>query len=187
MLPFPDSNVYYAAFLRGINVGGNKILKMEDLRRALASLGFKNVKTLLASGNVVFETAEPQASVVGEKIEKKLKTAFGTDIGVLVRKISELSRLVETDPFKGVKVTPQTRLYVTFLSEKPKSRLKVPFESSDKDFKILSVTDHEVCCALTLTPKSGTLDLMGFIEKEFGRKVTTRNWNTIIKVMKAVE
>jgi uncharacterized protein (DUF1697 family) len=178
-----DKQTAYAAFLRGINVGGNKPVKMDELKKAFESLGFKKVKTLLASGNVVFEAPHSSASVLTPKIEEKLKKRFGHEIGVLIRTITELQHLEESNPFKGTNVTPQTRLYVTFLSEKPKSGLKIPHESPDKNFKILRAAENEVCSVLTLSPNSRTVDLMNVLEKEFGRKITTRNWNTIAKVL----
>ncbi len=183
-----DKQNAYAAFLRGINVGGHKTVKMDQLKKAFESLGFKNVQTLLASGNVLFEALQTSASVLTKTIEEKLIKVFGYEIGVLIRKIGGLQRLEEADPFKGVEVTPQTRLYITFLSEKPKSGLKVPRQSPapDKNFKIIRATESEVCSVLSLSPGSRTVDLMGFLEKEFGRKVTTRNWNTITRLLKQI-
>ncbi len=177
--------IRYVAFLRGINVGGHKTVKMEELKRAFESLGFEQVETLLASGNVLFDSPAASESALVKKIEKTLATAFGFEIGVCVRRIEELQRLAETSPFAGVKVTPQTRLYVTFLAEKPKSGLKIPYESPDKNFKIIRATESELCSVLTLSPNSRTVDLMSILEKKFGGRVTTRNWNTINKVLKA--
>jgi uncharacterized protein (DUF1697 family) len=111
--------------------------------------------------------------------------AFGREIGVLVRKVEELRRLAEANLFVGVKVTAQTRLYVTFLAEKDQSSLKIPYESPDKNFKIIRASGREVCSVATLSPSSRTVDLMSILEKEFGRKITTRNWNTIEKILKA--
>jgi uncharacterized protein (DUF1697 family) len=174
----------YAAFLRGINVGG-VVVKMDKLKKTLEAIGFTNVKTLLASGNVLFTAPAASESALVKKIETKLEAAFGREIGVLVRKIEELQRLAESDPFAGIEVTPQTRLYVTFLSDKNKSSLKIPYTSPDGNFKIIRASDREVCSVATLSPNSRTVDLMSILEKEFGRKVTTRNWNTIEKVLKA--
>jgi uncharacterized protein (DUF1697 family) len=175
--------IKYAAFLRGINVGGVTV-KMDKLKKTFEAIGFANVKTLLASGNVLFAAPAASEGTLVKKIEKKLEAAFGREIGVLVRKIEDLQRLADADPFAGIKVTPQTRLYVTFLAEKPKSSLKIPYASPDKNFKIIRATASEVCSMLTLTPESRTVDLMSVLEKEFGRKVTTRNWNTIEKILK---
>src|SRR5579859_237738 len=172
----------YAAFLRGINVGGRKPVKMEDLRKTFAALGFQNIETVVASGNVIFDAAEPGVGALVEGIEGKLNQVFGHEIGILVRSLKELQDLARLNPFKKIEVTPQTRLYVTFLSQKPKKRLKIPHESSGKGFRILRVSDREVCSVVTLSPSWGTTDSMAVLEKEFGKRITTRNWNTITKI-----
>lgn len=176
----------YAAFLRGINVGGNKPVPMERLKKAVESLGFRNVKTLLASGNVLFEARSANADTLVKRIEEKLEQTFGHEIGTIVRTLEELQDLADLDPFKGIKVTPRTRLFVTFLSEKPKTRLKIPYVSPDKSFRILRLTDRDVCSVLTPGRQwAKNLRQMDILEKEFGKKVTTRNWNTIVRVLKA--
>src|SRR5437899_4674629 len=90
------------------------------------------------------------------------------------------------NPFKDVKLTPETRLYVTFLSEKPTPGQKAKLRAAGKDFKLLRVSDREVCSGITISPQRHTTDLMAQLEKELGRKVTTRNWNTIVRVLDAV-
>jgi len=175
----------YVAFLRGINVGGRKPMKMEELKAAFASLGFRNVRTFLASGNVLFEAPHTSVSVLTGRIEERLRKAFRSEIGVLVRTIRELEQLNEANPFKEVRVTPQTRLYVTFLSAKPKSGLKITHRLPEKDFKIVRVSKGEVCSVLTLSANSRTTDLMNTLEKEFGQNITTRNWNTITRILKS--
>lgn len=174
----------YVAFLRGINVGGHKSVKMDELKKTFDSMEFKNVKTVLASGNVIFETPKTATNTLSKKIAEKLRETFGFEIGVIIRTIEELHHISNSDPFKGIKVTPQTRLYITFLSEKSKSSLKIPYESLDKNYKILKLSANEICSVLTITPISKTVGLMDILEKEFGKKVTTRNWNTIIRLLK---
>lgn len=174
-------NTKYVAFLRGINVGG-KMVKMEALRKAIEELGYEHVKTLLNSGNVVFEAEEKNEKKLQQVIEEKLEKVFGFHIDVLLRTQKNIQALVSADPFKGIAVTPQTRLYVTFLSEKSVHALKIPYESPEKDFRILRVTDTEVVSVLTLSEKRGTTDVMKIPEKEFGKLITTRNWNTVKKI-----
>jgi uncharacterized protein (DUF1697 family) len=180
-----NRQIAYAALLRGINVGGHKLVKMDDLKKAFESLGFQNVKTLLASGNVVFQAPLMSASVLTKQIEEKLKKIFGFEIGVLIRSIKELQRLDKANPFAGIKVTPQTRLFVTFLSERPASSLKAPYVSPGGNFKILRASKSEVCSVLTITNLRRGMQFMAFLDKEFGRKVTTRSWNTIIRILNA--
>lgn len=172
----------YAAFLRGINVGGNKKVPMTELKKCLEKLGFKNVKTLLNSGNVVFETDKTKPDVLRKKIEAELKRTFGFEVSTIIRSLDELQKLIDSDPFKGIKVTPATRLYITFLSEKPTTKLKLPYTSPDRNFKILQASNTEVYSWLVVTADRGSVDAMGILEKEYGKNVTTRNWNTVKKL-----
>ncbi len=179
-----NTMVRYAAFLRGINVGGHNSIPMPKLKSAFESLRFRNVRTILASGNVVFETGMSDTTVLEKRIERHLKKTFERDISVLVRSLEKLRRLSESEAFKGIAMTPQTRLYVTFLSERLKRDLKIPRGSDTKPFEIVRVSEREVFSVITLTPGSRTVDLMGILEKEFGAKITTRNWNTIVRILK---
>ena len=129
----------YAAFLRGINLGGHKQIRMEALKKLFESMGFEGVRTLLNSGNVLFQAGGSPTKTLGDKIEKEIEKAFGHKVAVILRTIPEIQDIANSDPFKRVKVTPDTRLYITFLSEKPVANLKVPYESPEKDFKILSI------------------------------------------------
>jgi uncharacterized protein (DUF1697 family) len=173
----------YAAFLRGINVGGNKQIKMDALREAFAAWGFTDVRTLLASGNVLFEAEDQDSKKLAEIISRGIEETFGFAVSVIVRPLKELQALVEQNPFDGVAVTKDTRLYVTLLPEKRETQLSIPYETPEKDFVILRVSDKEVCGVLTLNRGRGTVDVMAILEKEFGRDITTRNWNTILKMV----
>lgn len=174
--------VKYAAFLRGINVGGRKVT-MEDLQQVFESLGFKDVKTFIASGNVVFESDSSDSTSLTYNIEQKLKTQFGFDIAIMLRSLEDLQALASADPFKGVASDSKTKLYVTFLTDKPEARLGLPYKHPDKNFTIVRLSDTEACSVLTLSSGTGTTDLMKFLEKQFGKNITTRNWNTIQKLL----
>jgi uncharacterized protein (DUF1697 family) len=175
----------YAAFLRGINVGGNKKVPMQTLRAALEKATFQNVRTLLASGNVLLESSIAEPNRVRRMMEKVIVETFGFSSSVLIRTIAELQALAATDPFKKITVTKDTRLYVTFLPEKPKGKLKIPYESPEKNFLIIRATPTELCSVLTVTPGEGTPEAMTILEKEFGKNITTRNWKTIQKMLAA--
>ena len=174
----------YAAFLRGINVGGNVLVKMADVKKIFETLGFENVQTVLASGNILFEAVEKSAKELALMIAAALEKKYKRSIGVIVRSVDDLHDLADKKPFKYIDITPATRLYITFLSEKPQTTLKIPYVSPQKDFTILAVTNSEIISVLTVTEKRGTTDAMNIIEKEFGKNVTTRNWNTIEKILK---
>ncbi len=176
--------VGYVVLLRGINVGGHKVIKMGELVGVFESLGFQNVTTVLASGNVIFECPKADPVNLTARIETALKKAFGCDVGVIIRAILQLEELVASDPFAKIKLTSDTRLYVTFLPERVSSTLKVPYQSPDKAFKVVSISNGDVCSILTVTPGTQSTDLMSFLEKQFGKKITTRNWNTVEKILK---
>jgi uncharacterized protein (DUF1697 family) len=176
----------YAAFFRGINVGGHRPTRMADVVRAFESLGFKNVKTLLASGNVVFEAPRGSREQLVSRINDKLVKNCGHEIHTIVRTMDELRSLAASEPFKAIRVTPHTRLFVTLLSKKPVTTLKIPYLSPDKSFRILSVGDGVVCSVLTVGPQwAKNLRQMDILEKEFGKEVTTRSWSTVLRILKA--
>src|SRR5512136_2625192 len=108
-------NINYCGFLRGINVGGHALVKMAELKNAFEKMGFENVRTVLASGNVLFETGQSNKKVLVAKIERELKQAFKKDIKVMLRSLADLKRLQSASPFENIEVTPGTRLYITFL------------------------------------------------------------------------
>jgi uncharacterized protein (DUF1697 family) len=176
----------YAAFLRGINVGGKSQMKMEELRAVLTSLGFRDVATLLNSGNVVFTADEAKASTLARTIEAALEERFGRKTGVIVRTEREIEALIAADVFSGITVTPNTRLYVTLLGDEGekggKAPLTLPYASPEGDLRVLRATDGTICSVVTLSPQRGTLDLMKVMEDAYGKNVTTRNWNTMVKV-----
>jgi uncharacterized protein (DUF1697 family) len=177
-----DTLTSYIALLRGINVGGNKKVPMADLKKLLEKNGYKDVKTLLASGNVIFSTVKMDEKKLEKDLEALLEKHFKFSIPVLIRTVESIQKLINANPFKGIKETPDTRLYITFLSEKPTSKLKIPYVSPGKEFKILSVSSTEIVSILVISEKVKTTEAMNILEKEYGKRVTTRNWNTVLKL-----
>ncbi len=175
--------------MRGINVGwkGRRAIKMDALRKAFEDWGYENVKTLLASGNVVFETQEADPKSLRAEIEAGIKRVFGMEIRVILRSEKEMRALVKTNPFKGIKTKSDTQLYITFLSTPSKSKLKIPYKSPQGDFKILEVTKGHISSVVDPSLGNGTVAAMSILEKGFESIMTTRNWNTVLKVAKAME
>jgi uncharacterized protein (DUF1697 family) len=167
----------YVALLRGINIGGHKKVPMKELKKALEQQSFLNVKTLLNSGNVVFE-GEKDAVL---SIQGLLEKTFGFSIDTIVLPFEEVVKLVGSEPFKEVKVTPQIRMYVTFLPKKSESKLAIPYLSEDGSFRIIKLTDVAVFSVLDLD-KSKSTDAMKILEKEYGKHITSRNYNTVLKI-----
>ena len=169
----------YVAFLLGINVG-RRIVKMDALKKLFESLGFRDVQTYLASGNVRFLSTRKSPDTLIHTIEPALEKKFGFKVGVIVRPIADIEQIVAAHPFRGIDVTPDIRLYVTFLSEKPLS-IAVP-KSPAKEYKVLKVASGEVYSVLDLSKAAKTPDVMKLLGTLYGKKITTRNWNTIQKI-----
>jgi uncharacterized protein (DUF1697 family) len=179
-----DINLFsYAAFLRGINVGGKRQIKMEALQIAFQSWGLENVATILNSGNILFDAHSNDPLEVRQIITTGIQSNFGFDADVFVRTIEDLKLLSARDPFKGYHESTLTKLYVTFLNQKALPKIAIPYQSPGKELKILLVTDKEIFSVVSLTPGYGTTQMMSFLEKEFGSGLTTRNWNTVIKIL----
>jgi uncharacterized protein (DUF1697 family) len=172
--------VRYVAFLRGINLGKRRV-KNTELSRIFDGLGYGDVKVLIASGNVVFEADEKNEAKLTKTVEDALTKELGFQVPTMLRSVSEVQAMIDRDPFEGIEATKQTRLYVTLLAEKTKSSMKLPHASEDGNFRILSRSDREVYSVLTVVEGSRTVDLMAVLEKEYGKSVTTRNWNTVVK------
>ncbi len=179
-MPIPN----YVAFLRGINVGKRQV-QMTKLKSAFDKMGFTESQTILATGNIVFYSSNENIVELTTQIENDLEKLFGFPVEVILRTGAHMKKLLTSDPFKGIKITPDTRLYVTYLSLPHASVLPIPYTSPEKEYTIFKVTDTEVFSTLVLGPDTRTVEVMAIIEKEFGKEVTTRNWNTVLRVVDA--
>jgi uncharacterized protein (DUF1697 family) len=173
--------VTYIAFLRGINSGLNPTLKMDVLKWAFEELGYQNVKTVIASGNVIFDAEAAKENELEKTIEEALPKAIGFESATIVYKLTDLKRLARLDAFKSIEVTPATRLFVTFLKKPPKNSSK----TSGNGFKVIRESGRALFTVLDLA--GTTPDLMKMLDKEFGKANTTRSWKTIEKILQKAE
>ncbi|TAK58164.1 MAG: DUF1697 domain-containing protein [Bacteroidetes bacterium] len=181
----------YIAFLRGINVSGQKIIKMEELRKIFEGMKFPNVKTYIQSGNVIFDSSEKNAEKLTQKIEKGLVKALGYDVAVILRSKEEIAEIVTLDPFNISSGTLQykktkagdAKPYVVFVSLAPGNIPKLPMVSPKGDVEIVGVHKNTFFCLSHPLPNGTRGFPNAFIEKEFKIPATTRNWNTVNKVL----
>jgi uncharacterized protein (DUF1697 family) len=165
----------YAALLRGVMPMN---AKMAALREAFEAAGFRDVKTVLSSGNVVFDAATATEASLEHRAEAAMKARLGRAFPTIVRPIEVLRAMLASDPYDDFAVDPKAKRIVTFLRAKPKARLELPVELHGA--RILSLKGREVFSAYLPTPKGPVF--MGLIEKTFGKDVTTRTWETVVKV-----
>jgi uncharacterized protein (DUF1697 family) len=175
--------IEYVAFLRGINVGGKKLIKMEALSRVFERSGFKNVRTFIQSGNVIFDAAEANTELLTNKIEKKILKSFGEDVTVVLQTVAELEKIVRRNPFKKVKPDADVMMFVVFLSTEPNSRPKLPLISATENLEVFAIKDR-AAFILCHRKKNGWFGFPNnFIEKQLGVSATTRNWTTVRKIV----
>lgn len=170
----------YISILRGINVGGHRKILMADLKKMYESLGFKEVKTYIQSGNVIFETNKKQKpEKLEELIEKNIKKYFGHEVPVIIRTKEEWSIVVNENPF--LQEYAIENLAVTFLSDAPDTELlKSLHQTSFLPDRISIIGKHTfIYCQgkYHLSPLTNNL-----IEKKLKLKATTRNWKTVLKL-----
>jgi uncharacterized protein (DUF1697 family) len=168
----------YIAILRGINVSGKNIIKMDVLRLAFAELNFENVRTYIQSGNVVFKSKISDAKNLEKKISKKILDKFGFNVPVIVKEISEIIEVFNNNPFVNQRNEEINFLYVTFLSELPEKEnlKKILSIKSESDEYVVSGKNIYLYC-----PKGyGNTKLSNtFFENKLKVSATTRNWKTL--------
>lgn len=166
----------YVAFLRGINVGGRNLLKMEDVRQIFTDLGFANVSSYKASGNILFETDMKLDDVV-KSIKMVLYRQSGREIEVFIRTFSQIREIVDLDPFKR-RNADLGKLFVTFIPNNQVKEVNLPIWSRNKDVEIFLVRSGEVFSQTFLyKERYGAPNKL--VENKFNLPATTRNWNTI--------
>jgi uncharacterized protein (DUF1697 family) len=166
----------YISMLRGINVSGQKKTSMTELRELYESLGLKNVRTHIQSGNVIFKSPSADPLKLKSKIESAIKESLGFDAPVFIRTRDDFQKLIKETPYP--KKDPGKR-HVTFLSDIPRLMPLDEIERiKDKSEEFL-ISGREVY--LFLPNGSGKTKLSNtFFEKKLNVGATTRNWNTVL-------
>lgn len=172
----------YIALLRGINVSGQKLLKMEELRKVFEGMGFKNVRSYIQSGNIIFETAKTKPEKLCSKIQKELLKIFGYEVTVVVRTIPEIEEVIKKYPFSKVRKHEECRIYVSFLERVPDKAAVKELIALNSEDEMFHIADDNLYVLLrhgfpdSLTGKN-------IIEKKLKIRATTRNWNTVNKLI----
>ncbi|MDR3681976.1 MAG: DUF1697 domain-containing protein [Flavipsychrobacter sp.] len=172
----------YATFLRGINVSGHNIVKMDVLKELFAMPGIKNIVTYIQSGNVIFDTKATDNAALERKIEKQLHKELGLPIRALVRSLEEIEQVIAANPFTDIPEDDNRKLYVTFLETIP---------AADKATALLALCSNgdelmqiSGSSLYFLSPSYGKTKFSNnFVEKKLGVAATTRNWATLNKVI----
>ena len=173
--------IRYIAFLRGINVSGQKLIKMADLKVYFEMPGIRNVVTYIQSGNVLFDAKEADEAMLHKKISAQLEKKLGYEVTLVLRELTDIQEVIKNNPFDKEKTEGKKGLYVTFLSEEPKIELRRVLDAFTNENEYMHLVGREVYVyseSYGETKFSNT-----FIEKKLGVSATTRNWATVNKIL----
>ena len=174
----------YVALLRGI-APTNPNMRNDKLRGVFEKLGFENIKTVISSGNVVFESPSRSVRELEDRIENAFPEELGFNSTTIIRSQKQVQQLVDKNPFQGMEHSQTSSLNVTFLKQKRKIDIKFPYNVENRDYTLLGMYDGAICSVIDLT-SAKTPDLMIWLEKQFGKEITTRTWKTVERIQKAM-
>ena len=167
----------YISILRGINVGGKKLIKMDALRTMLEILNFKNIRTYVQSGNVIFSIDNTDVKELADKISKLIEKELQFVVPVIVLTKETLKEIIDQNPFAKDPDKEMSNMHVTFLADKPNEY----DETIVKDKMQVGEEIHFASNAVYLYLPKGYSETKlnnNFLEKKLKVVATTRNWKT---------
>jgi uncharacterized protein (DUF1697 family) len=172
----------YIAFLRGINVSGKNLIKMNELALLFEKLGYQKVRTYIQSGNVVFESIDNEIDTIQEKLFYQILLMFGFEVPVIVRSGDDLNKVFKNNPFIHQGNEYIEKLHVTFLSEVPnqENTLKLDAFRNLEDHFVLEGDVVYIYCE---NGYGKTKLNNAFFENKLKISATTRNWKTVGKLV----
>ncbi len=172
----------YTAFLRAINVGGHRKIKMADLRTQLEALALENVATLIASGNVVFDATESDPAVLEQRIEAQLAEANGFEVPTFVRTGQDLTALAAADPFGAEAAHEDATTYLAFLRATPNPNQAAAVLALQNPVDTFHLDGRHLYWLRRRDRGTSVLEKTP-LEKTVGIEMTMRNMNTIQKMV----
>jgi uncharacterized protein (DUF1697 family) len=171
----------YVAFLRAINVGGHTV-KMDYLRHLFEDLGFSNVETFIASGNVIFDSASKSTKALEKKIEDRLQETLGYQVATFIRTTVELAAIAHYNPFNAAELKAEgSAVYIAFLRESPRNEAKQKLLSFTSEQDVFHVSGREAYW-LCRQKFSDSKFSSARLEKSLGMQATLRNSTTLTKI-----
>lgn len=171
----------YVALLRGIGPS-NPNMRNDKLRGVCESLGLGGVQTLLSSGNVLFEADTVDVAALEATLEAAWSEALGFESKTILRSRQELQELAGLKPFGDLEHGAGSYLLVTFSRTALTVDFELPHQPVDRDYRIVGRSTREVFSVTDMT-SAGTPDVMTWLERTFGREITSRTWLTVSRIL----
>jgi uncharacterized protein (DUF1697 family) len=174
------------SLLRGVNVGGHHKVKMDDLRALYESLGFEDVQTHINSGNVLFRTGGRDLVRLRQRIEDAIESACGFRCDVILRTPSDLRQVIATNPFSARPGMDASKLAIHFLAADPSAAAREQVRAIDAAPEELHIDGRELYIYFPNGMARPKLS-MPLLEKTLKTPGTSRNWNTVRKLLEVAE
>jgi uncharacterized protein (DUF1697 family) len=174
------------SMLRGVNVGGHKMVKMDALKALYESLGLRDVETYVQSGNVIFRTEGRELVRLCKRIENGIEQTFGFHSDVIVRTPAELRDVVQKNPFASRRGIEPKRLAVTFLASDPGKEAREKLLAIKTEPEELQIEGRELYIYYPNGMARPKLT-WPIIEKALKTSGTARNWNSVTKLLEIGE
>jgi uncharacterized protein (DUF1697 family) len=171
--------------LRGVNVGGHNMIKMDALRALCESLGHSKVQTYVQSGNVVFQTGERDGAKLAAKIEDDIAKKNGFRPDVILRTAAEMREVIAKNPFAKRNGIEPGKLIVTFLADQLSAKMKAAVLGLKPDLEEIRVHGRELY--IYFPDGSGRSKLVPLLSRVLKNKGAGRNWNTVLKLLEMAE
>ena len=171
--------------LRGVNVGGHNMIKMDALRALCESLGHCNVQTYVQSGNVVFQTSERDPVKVGAKIEDAIEKKLGFRPDIILRTAAEMREVIARNPFAKRKGIEPAKLIVTFLASELTAESQAALLGLKPKPEELRLNGREVY--VYFPDGMGSSKFTPILSRALKNKGTARNWNSVMKLLEMAE
>jgi uncharacterized protein (DUF1697 family) len=171
----------HIALLRGINVGGNNIIAMADLREFLTKLGMKNARTLLQSGNAVFGSDKRKGDALERFLETESKKRFGLSVDYVVRTADEWQEAIDENPFPKEAKSDPGRLIVMFMKAAAEAKKVKELQAAIQGPETVRAVGKQLYIIYPDGQGKSKLTIT-LIERKIGASGTGRNWNTVQKL-----
>ncbi|MGE5072535.1 MAG: DUF1697 domain-containing protein [Anaerolineae bacterium] len=171
----------YVAFLRAINLGRERNVRMETLRRAFEALGFRAVSSYIASGNIIFDSPGRDPAALENRIEEALLNALGFEVTPFVRSSAELVRIAAYKPFPRSVMGPHDELGVLLLTTAPGPAAQRSLKSLQAPSDELRVRGREIYWLRHRSP-AGEIYTATPFDRALNQPFTVRSLNTVRKI-----
>lgn len=172
----------HLALLRGINVSGHNMIKMDVLKMFLENAGFQNVRTYIQSGNVFVDSEEDNGASVGFKIKQQIFKELGLEVPVVVIGKEDLEACLKNNPYLKEKECDTKKLYVAFISKELSSGALNDLKISQFKPDEAAIDKNKIFIKYAVGAGKTRLD-QKYIEKKLNVIATIRNWNTVTTLL----